>query len=59
MRDFSQKTFKFETFQQLPNFIFALKFERNFELSKKTKTLKFDRNWKSYKQKCVQADNPG
>lgn len=45
MRDFSQKTFKFETFQQLPNFIFALKFEGNFELSKKTKTLKFDRNW--------------
>ena len=43
-----QKTVKFGTFPQLTDFIFALKFEKDFKVSKKTKTLKFNRDWEEW-----------
>ena len=49
-----RKSVKFGTFQQLSDFIFALQFEKDFEVSKNIKTLK---TGTSYKQKCVHADN--
>ena len=40
-----RKSVKFGTFQQLSDFIFALQFEKDFEVSKNIKTLKFDVEW--------------